>query len=180
LNESHPFTISSAPSEDVLRLTIKASGDFTRYLFGHLQPGADAVIEGAYGMFAYKSGGQKQVWIAGGIGLTPFLSFLRDMDGNLNHDVDFYYTVRHPEEALFLEEIEAATRKNLRLKSHVRFSATDGSLTVDEIVKNAGGDLREHDIYLCGPLPMVQAFTKKFQEQGVPGTNIHYEEFNFR
>jgi len=112
--------------------------------------------------------------------LTPFLAFIRDMDGNLNHDVDFYYTVRHPEEALFLDEIEDAAQKNPRLRARVRFSATDGSLTVEEIVKNAGGDVRDYDIYLCGPLPMVQAFTRKFQELGVPGKNIHYEEFNFR
>jgi len=119
-------------------------------------------------------------WIAGGIGLTPFLSFIRDMDGTLKHDVDFYYTVRHPEEALFLNEIDAADQKNPRLRTHIRFSATQGSLNVEEIVKNAGGDLRDYDIYLCGPLPMIQAFTKKFLELGVPGSNIHYEEFNFR
>jgi predicted ferric reductase len=180
LNESHPFTISSAPSEDDLRLTVKASGDFTRYLFNNLQAGTDAVIEGAYGMFDYKEGSQRQIWIAGGIGLTPFLSFIRDMDGNLRHDVDFYYTIRHTEEALFLDEIKAAAVMNPGLKVHVRFSAIDGSLTVEEIVKNAGGDLRGYDIYLCGPLPMIQAFTRKFQEQGVLAKNIHYEEFNFR
>jgi predicted ferric reductase len=180
LNESHPFTISSAPSEDNLRLTVKASGDFTRYLFNHLQAGTDAIIEGAYGMFDYKTGSQKQIWVAGGIGLTPFLSFIRAMDGNLNHDVDFYYTVRHPEEALFLDEIKAAASTNPRLKVHVRFSAIDGSLTVEEIIKNAGGDLHDYDLYLCGPLPMIQAFTRKFHEHGVPGSNIHYEEFNFR
>ena len=180
LNESHPFTISSAPSEDVLRLTIKASGDFTRYLFRNLHPGTEAVIEGAYGMFDYKTGGQKQIWIAGGIGLTPFLSFIRDMDGNLDQDVELYYTVRHPEEALFLDEIEATSKGNPRLKAHVRFSATDGSLTVEEILENAGGEVREHDIYMCGPLPMVQAFTGKFEGLGVSKERIHFEEFNFR
>jgi predicted ferric reductase len=114
LDESHPFTISSAPQEDVLRVTVKASGDFTRRLFERLQPDMDAVVEGAYGMFDYKTGGQKQIWIAGGIGLTPFLSFIRDMDGNLAHDVDFYYTVRHPEEALFVDEIQSAAQRNPR------------------------------------------------------------------
>jgi predicted ferric reductase len=111
LNESHPFTISSAPAEDVLRLTIKASGNFTRDLFARLKEGSDAIIEGAYGMFNYKTGGPKQIWIAGGIGLTPFLSFVRDMDGILQHKVDLYYTVRHPEEAVFVEELEAADAK---------------------------------------------------------------------
>jgi predicted ferric reductase len=114
LNESHPFTISSAPQEDVLRVTVKASGDFTRELFGRLTEGADATVEGAYGRFDYKTGKQKQIWIAGGIGLTPFLSFIRDLDGNLPHDVDFYYSVRHPEEALFTDEIQAAAEKHSR------------------------------------------------------------------
>jgi predicted ferric reductase len=180
LNESHPFTISSAPHEDVLRVTVKASGDFTRALFTHLHPGMDAVVEGAYGMFDYKTGGEKQIWIAGGIGLTPFLSFIRDMDGNLNHDVDFYYTVRHKEEALFTDEIESAAQKNPRLKPRIRHTSTDGSLTIEDIVNNAGGNVRQHHIYMCGPLPMVQAFEKKFAEQGVPPANIHFEEFNFR
>jgi len=180
LNESHPFTISSAPGEDVLRLSIKASGDFTRALFHELKAGADAIVEGAHGLFNYKTGDQKQIWIAGGIGVTPFLSFIRDMDGNLNHDVDFYFTVRHPEEAIFTDEIEAAAKKNSRLKPHIRFSSTMGSLTIEHIVENAGGDVRGHHIYMCGPLPMVQAFEKKFLGLGVPSANIHFEEFNFR
>lgn len=180
LNESHPFTISSAPREDVLRLSIKASGDFTRALLAELKPGADAIVDGPYGMFNYKTGGGKQIWIAGGIGVTPFLSFVRDMDGNLNHDVDFYFTVRHPEEAIFADEIEAAAKKNPRLRPYIRFSATMGSLTIEQIVENAGGDVRGHHVYMCGPLPMVQAFEKKFLERSVPRENIHFEEFNFR
>lgn len=180
LNESHPFTISSAPHEDVLRVTVKASGDFTRALFDNLKAGMDAVVEGAYGLFDYKTDGRNQIWIAGGIGLTPFLSFIRAMDGNLNHDIDLYYTVRHKEEALFVDEIEAAAKKNPRLKVHIRYSAIDGSLNIDDIVKNAGGSVTAHHIYMCGPLPMVQAFEKKFLALSVPASNIHYEEFNFR
>ena len=180
LDESHPFTISSAPQEDVLRVTVKASGDFTRRLFDRLQPNMEAVVEGAYGMFDYTTGGQKQIWIAGGIGLTPFLSFIRDMDGRLTHDVDFYYTVRHREEALFVDEIRAAAERNPRLKPQIRYSATEGSLRVEDIVRNTIGDIRNYHIYLCGPLPMIQAFERKFSDLGVPAENIHYEEFNFR
>lgn len=180
LNESHPFTISSAPSEEVLRLTIKASGDFTRELFAKLKQGADAIIEGPYGMFDYRAGGPRQIWIAGGIGLTPFLSFVRDMNGNLQHDVDLYYTVRHPEEAIFVDELEAAAARNPSLKVHIRYSAKEGSLTIEDIVKNAGGDLRTYHVYMCGPLPMMQAFEKKFLALGLPQENLHYEEFNFR
>ncbi len=180
LDESHPFTISSAPRADLTRVTVKACGDFTRALFGKLQPGMDAVLEGPYGLFDYKTGGPKQIWIAGGIGLTPFLSFIRDMDGNLAHDIDFYYTVRHPEEAIFVDEIEAAAKKNPRLKPHVRYSGKDGSLTIEHILADAGGNVSGNHVYLCGPLPMTQAFEGKFLALGVPKEHIHYEEFNFR
>lgn len=179
LDESHPFTISSAPHADVLQVTVRASGDFTRALSTHLKPGMEAIVEGAYGMFDYKSGGEKQVWIAGGIGLTPFLSFLRGME-DLDKDVDFYYTVRHREEALFLDEIQAAGQRHPRLRVHVRFSAVDGSLKIDEIIQRAGGDIRGYHVYMCGPLGMIQAFERKFREAGVPAGSIHFEEFNFR
>lgn len=177
LDESHPFTISSAPGEPDIRLSIKASGDFTRYLRSNLSEGAEALVEGAYGLFQYQNGGQKQIWIAGGIGITPFLSFLRH--GNINREVDFYYTVRTREEALFLDEIETASKQNLGLRAFVRFSIEQGSLTVEEVAQNAG-NLREREIYMCGPLGMVQAFAEKFKAQGVPAGKIHYEEFNFR
>lgn len=180
LNEAHPFTISSAPQADELRVTVKAAGDFTRHLFQHLQPGMDAVVEGAYGLFNYKTGAEKQIWVAGGIGITPFLSFLRDLKTELTHDVHFYYTVRHPEEAVFKDEIEAIIKQHPKLKAHIRFSSQHGSLSVDEIAKNAGGNLSAHHVYMCGPFPMVQAFEKKFIETGVPSGNIHFEEFNFR
>ena len=180
LNESHPFTISSSPSETAQRLTIKASGDFTRYLFGNLKAGSEAVVEGPYGLFDYRPGGKRQIWLAGGIGVTPFLSFIRHLKNDLKHDLDFYYCVRHPDETIFLEEIQAAGKVHTGLKVHTWFSATQGSLSVDEIVKDAGGDLRSHDIYMCGPLPMVAAFEKKFLALGVPKDQLHYEEFNFR
>ena len=102
------------------------------------------------------------------------------MDGDLQHHVDLYYTVRHPEESIFEEELKAGAAKNPRLKVHIRYSAKDGSLTIDDIVKNAGGNVSGYDVYLCGPLPMMQAFEKKFMDQGLPKGNIHYEEFNFR
>jgi len=63
---------------------------------------------------------------------------------------------------------------------HIRYSAKEGSLTIEEIVKNAGGNINGYDVYLCGPLPMIQAFEKKFMELGLPKSNLHYEEFNFR
>jgi predicted ferric reductase len=100
--------------KDVLRLTIKASGDFTRHLFANLKAGTSAVVEGAYGMFNYKTGGEKQIWVAGGIGVTPFLSFLRDLKTDLAHRCGFLLHSATPEEAVFVDEIEAIAARNIR------------------------------------------------------------------
>jgi predicted ferric reductase len=91
-----------------------------------------------------------------------------------------------PETGLLEEPImptrlpETAAKKNPRLKAYIRFSSTDGSLTVEDVVKNAGGNISGHHIYMCGPFPMVQSFEKKFLAAGAATGNIHYEEFNFR
>jgi len=102
------------------------------------------------------------------------------MREELDHKVDFYYAMRHRDEELFHNEIQEAGMKNPNLKVYVRYSASGGSLTVEEIVRNASGSLSEYHVYMCGPYPMMQAFEKKFLESGVPAKNIHFEEFNLR
>ena len=82
LREPHPFTISSAPHEPDVRLSIKSSGDWTQHLHEHLESGARAFVDGPYGEFNYKTGGHRQIWIAAGIGITPFLSWIRDLQGD--------------------------------------------------------------------------------------------------
>ena len=62
----HPFTISSAPQEDVLRVTVKALGDYTSRLQELIEPGMPAVIGGPHGRFNHRKGTDRQVWIAGG------------------------------------------------------------------------------------------------------------------
>lgn len=178
LMEPHPFTISSAPSQHNLHLSIKASGDWTGYLRENLKPGALARVDGPYGMFNYKTGGSKQVWVAGGIGITPFLSWIRDFGGESEREIDFFYTLAAPAEALFLDEIENAARsKNFR--AHISYTSQDGRLSVEKI-SAASGAVSDKDVYMCGPIGLVLAFRQAFIEQGVRASNIHYEEFNFR
>ena len=102
----HPFTISSAPHEDVVRVTVKALGDYTSRLQELIEPGMPAVIGGPHGRFSHWKGTDRQVWIAGGVGVAPFLSWLRALDGHqLPHRVDFFYSADG--EAPFADEIRA-------------------------------------------------------------------------
>jgi len=179
LREPHPFTISSAPGEQDLRLSIKSSGDWTQYLHEHLKPGTGAYVEGPHGEFNFRTGSRKQVWIAGGIGITPFLSWMRDF-GAAPHgrEINFYYTTTVPEEALFLDEVERAARTT-GFRAHVSHSVKDGRLSADKVIVSSG-DPQGKDIYMCGPAPMVEAFRHALSARGVPPARIHYEEFSFR
>jgi predicted ferric reductase len=78
-NQFHPFSITAAPGGTELRITVKAVGDYTGAL-RRLEAGAEAVVEGPYGSFSHRSvPNERQIWLAGGIGVTPFLSMARSL-----------------------------------------------------------------------------------------------------
>ena len=173
--EQHPFTISAAPSDGALRFSIKASGDYTRALQTHLSAGSPARIEGPYGRFDYRSKGARQLWIAGGIGITPFLAFLPTLDGA--REVHLIWTVLGKEQAVYLDEIErgAITAAGLRFTLHD--SAKDGLLDLANVNLQRPSEL---SVLLCGPVPMRNAFIVQLQALGVDRDRIHYEEFGLR
>jgi predicted ferric reductase len=179
LGEAHPFTISSSPDAEYIRLAVRAVGDFTQHMYANLRSGMQARLEGGYGMFEYNRGAKQQIWIAGGIGITPFLSWIRDFGIQIEHTIDFYYTVRGPEEALYLEEINEAVERHANFRLHLTYSNKDGRLSAEKIVASSG-PLDDKEIYLCGPLALIEALRKQFIELGVPARRIHYEEFSFR
>lgn len=180
LREPHPFTVSSSPNEDTLRLTIKASGDWTRYLLKNLELKTTAAVHGGFGMFNYKDGGPEQVWIAGGIGVTPFLSWVRDLNGTLDTNVDFFYGVRGEKDALFWDEFKTADETYSNFRTHLQYSSKAGHLSAEDIAKMSDGNIINKHIYMCGPIKMIEGFARSFKAMGVPASQIHYEEFNFR
>ncbi|MDZ4718919.1 MAG: ferredoxin reductase family protein [Roseiflexaceae bacterium] len=180
LREPHPFTVSSSPDEPSLRLSIKAAGDWTKHLYQHITPGVAAQIDGCYGEFDHTRGGPQQIWIAGGIGVTPFLSWVRTMVANPGQRIHFFYTVRAESDALFWDEFAAADQRYTNFSAILNISSRDGSLTIDRIAATVGADLAAMNFYLCGPLTMTQALSAGLLARGVPRHHIHFEEFNFR
>ena len=147
-----------------------------------MQPGVPARVGMAFGMFDYRSGGHQQVWIAGGIGITPFRSWIRAFptEQPLEFDIDLYYTVQNEDEALFLDEIRTAAAHYPTFRSHITYSQREGSLTMEQIAASCRGPLSESEIYMCGPRRMIQHFQRAFRTRGVPSSRIHNEYFNFR
>jgi predicted ferric reductase len=176
-NQFHPFSITSAPGEPTLRITVKAVGDYTRALRA-LEPGAEAVVEGPHGSFS--SGNvpnDRQIWIAGGIGVTPFLSMARSLNGNAR-DIDFYYCVEHAPEAHFLDELRAIARQRERFRVVLVPRDMDGFLTAERVASEQA-DLGSADILVCGPPAMIDSLRSQFAERGVVRERFHAEEFGF-
>ena len=174
-DEVHPFSISSSPDDKDLTLTIKSAGDYTSNL-SHIMPGNTARIEGPFGRF-FSAKENDQIWIAGGIGVTPFLSKARSLH-NLNHIVDFYYVVRGEHEAVYLNDILqiAGREPNFRV---CLYDTTVEKRRSGEIVKNLSGDLAKKDLFICGPPPMMKSLRKQFTDLKVHDSRIHTEEFQF-
>ncbi len=175
--EAHPFSITSAPDEAALRLVVKALGNHTRVLMD-LPPGGSAELEGPYGTFSHIAlANSRQVWIAGGIGITPFLSMARSLDGT-GQEIDLYYCTEASDQAYFLKELFQVADRNPRVRVIPIRKVDLGRLSADDI-EAASRDLPEKDILICGPPAMIRNLTGQLRARGVPRARIHYEDFNF-
>lgn len=175
----HPFTIASAPHEGVVRVTIKALGDYTSRIHEIVEPGMPAVIGGPHGRFDHRRGTARQVWVAGGVGVAPFLSWLRALDAEgLDHDVDFFLSADG--EAPFADEIRAIAARHPRLRAHLVDTSIEGRLTPEQVVETAGGAPGELSAFMCGPAGMLRSFQTGLRAAGVPGRRIHREYFDWR
>lgn len=173
--ETHPFSISSAPAKTGFRLTVKSLGDYTRWL-PQIPPNTPALVEGPFGRFATDFVLRRQyIWIAGGIGITPFVAMARNMVKN-GFTADLYYCCKNPTEAVYLDELTRVATSGVGLRLTTWYSQTQGRLTSQTIARMSG--LTAKDFFLCGPPPMMLTIKKQLKSAGVPGGRIHSEEFS--
>lgn len=177
-HQQHPFSITSAWDDDDLRLVIKSVGDFTGQL-PQVAVGSLARIEGPYGAF-WRGGAahRRQVWIAGGIGVTPFLSIARSIKPD-DYDIDFYYCTTDAEAAVYLDEFKFLAERNPTMRVLPVPEEELGFLSAGH-VRRLSGDLSSVEIYLCGPPQMIAALTRQLDDLGVSPEHLHHEDFRLR
>ncbi len=188
--EEHPFTISSSPSQkDIISSTIKFSGDFTSTIH-QTKPGHKVLIDGAYGRFSYTLFPEenKLVFIAGGIGITPFRSMLHHIkDTHAEKEVMLIYSNRTQKDIVFLEELTELEKDlfpNLKI-THIlsrpseSWTGQTGKLNGERIKQLCESDFYSRSFYICGPPRMTDKLASELQHSGIHYSQIHLEKFSF-
>jgi predicted ferric reductase len=186
--EEHPFSIASSPTRsDQITLTIKESGDFTAGI-AHVRPGDRATIHGPFGRFSHTLHPDEGelVFVAGGVGITPFMSMLRYLsDRREPRSVLLVYASRSPADIIFRDElkvIEAGDFPALKV-IHVLSDAPaswigeTGRLDADRLARLCGG-VEGRAFYLCCPPLMTASLIHGLQQMGVNPRHIHADHFS--
>lgn len=173
--EFHPFTVSSIGVDHELRVGVKALGDCTRHLQS-IEPGVKARVHGAFGTFLAERPLTPQLWLAGGIGVTPFLALLRAAP--VAQPTTLLYLYRADADAAFLQELRdrADSDPHFFLQAVATGDEAPDLDTLLPCAKNLAGQ----ECYLCGPPGMVAAARRSLHGRGIAPRHIHFENFEFR
>ncbi len=178
--EPHPFSIASWDADNrKLRFAVKALGDFTSRLPEHLQVGDAVQVEGPYGEFTFDDDCKRQVWIAGGIGVTPFMARLEHLARHTTpQPVDFWYATRNDKHASFPLQLEQwCTTRGVTLY-HSNSSRRE-YVTV-ELIRETIGNLNNTSIWFCGPEEFAACIMNDLKSAGFNMQHFHYDSFSMR
>lgn len=178
--EPHPFTIASTPGEDCLRFVVKDLGDWTARIEGGLAPGDRVTVEGPYGglRLTPRARDRQAVWIAGGVGITPFLGAASSRRPGLLPVPHLHYCVRDRASAPGLALLERAAREG-RITLSLWVSTEGNRLDGDALRNHHGPDgLRGAHVVMCGPGTLVRAMRREARALGA--RDIHVEDFDIR
>jgi predicted ferric reductase len=193
-SQPHSFSISGAPEESSLRLTIKNVGKFTS-LIPDLKPGTSLICKGPFGAFCKDIDIKPSiVLLAGGVGIAPFLSVLRHFRNiKAGNKVVLFWVNKSMEDVFSSDEINAMTNE-LSLKVIYCLSREDdiqkyfrsnypevfyekGRLSSDVLVKY--GITGNATFYLCGPLPMMESALMELGKLDVDAAAVQQERFTW-
>lgn len=180
-NEPHPFTIAcSAKNPNNLRFVIKELGDFTNELKNSINTGQHVKVEGPYGEFKFEDNCDSQIWIAGGIGITPFMAQLHHLSRNdaLNNPIHFWYCTKGDLMQQFpgsLQELCDKARVNL-----YHLNSNKEEFFSVEILKNKFENLEKCSIWYCGPSELKSMIKKELKSIDFNLNNFHYDSFSMR
>lgn len=181
LEGAHPFTLASADhGNGQLSLQIKALGDYTGKLPQRLHNGRAVTLEGPYGRFNPDSGRKsaQQIWVAGGIGVTPFLAALENR--LLHNEQDYpavilHYCTADAATDPMLTRLQQLTEQLPSITLHIHDSQQGQRLTVQQLQIQDS----KVDLWFCGPHGLAAALREGLKHEPI-SVRFHQESFEFR
>jgi predicted ferric reductase len=179
---AHPFSLSSEPDGRRLRITVEAAGDYTSAL-QHLRPGVRVTAEGPYGtLTAMRRTQQKVLLVAGGIGVTPLRALLGELAGEPG-DIVLIYRASDWSHVVMRRELDRLVAARAATVHYVVGRRGSSGLPTDPLGPKAFRalvpDVRERDVYVCGPDGMMTTVRTSLLQLGVPAARIHLERFAY-
>lgn len=189
---SRPYSISSSPKQrayyEITVARIK-DGFVSDFLLDSVKVGDKFEANGPAGVFRFQPvfHSKKSLFLAGGSGVTPFLSMTREIvDAALDRDVVMLYGCRSSEGVLYYEELRAYSDKYPNFKYHLVISEKDDSWNGEtgfidrNLIKRLVPDYAERTCYICGPQVMNDFCKTELQELGLSEKQIRREMFGTR
>src|SRR4051812_9886108 len=177
---SNPYSLSAAPLPDRLRITVKTLGDHSAKI-GRLRPGTCVIAEGPYGaMTAARRKRRKVLMIAGGVGVTPLRALFQSLPAEPG-ELTLLYRSGRDVDVVFRDELTTIAKSRgarLHIITGHRRDLGHDPLSTAALSRNIT-DLREHDVFVCGPAGMTAAVVRALRAAKVPRRQIHSESFEF-
>lgn len=181
------YSIASAPSDGVMtvRLGIKVERDFTKRA-ATLKPGDHVQLQGPFGVFTPSVDAPRLVMFAGGIGITPFLSMIREITATgRTQEVILFYSCKTNDGAAYLDELQAIAAKHSNVTLVCTCTrGTDASWRGETSRIDAGlmdrfiSDYSVGQYLLCGPREFMDTITEILHHKGVQKPHIKRELFS--
>jgi predicted ferric reductase len=177
---AHPFTIASPWTGDgIVAFFIKGLGDYTKTLPSALKKGDLVTVEGPYGRFDFDTSKQRQIWVAGGIGIAPFAARIKALiDESDGRTIDFFYSASERDDDEFIQRITDAS-KDASVRLHILHPMKDGRLDATRIC-DALPDWKEAEFWFCGPAAFGNTLRKGLVSRGLSPQDFHQELFEMR
>ncbi len=175
---SHPYSLSAAPTDKYLRITVKDLGDHSRSV-ALLKPGTRVFVEGPYGAFTAGRATQPHiVLVGGGVGITPIRALMDEFKNGVQLDV--IYRASSSADLVLKEELDyLVAQSGGSARVHYLVGSRRNYPMDAKSLRALVPRIADSDIYICGPEPLVDAVRKAADDLGVPKNRFHDESFSF-
>lgn len=166
--ESRCFSMQSDPAEDVIRITYAVKGNFTQEMEKSLKVGREVWLKLPFGeLFTQLHNKTNTVFIAGGTGVTPFLSLFTNDSFREYLNPKIYLGYKNEDYYIYQNEFAAIKNDNAQIT--IFFENKDGIIDIAKIQELNGND---SSYFISGPPAMIKIFKEKLIELGVPKENV--------